>query len=97
MASLCLKQSQDYLNIGVGTSPYRLVEGYTHLPSNLPKHITEHLITDELRAAYASLRQAEADAVRARKNWLTELASSLVIPVQEYVENYRNTHPEEFL
>lgn len=97
MASFCIRQSGTYLNVGRGTSPYILCNNDSNFPPDLPKFLTNEFITPELQDTYLALRQAEIDAVQARKAWLTQLASDLSPKVESYLKDFPETHPEAYL
>ena len=97
MSSFCIRQGETHISLGRGTSPYVICKDERNYPLELPKFLTSHFITPELQDTYASLRQAEIDAVRARQAWLAQLALDLGPQVQSFLDSFPTTHPEAYL
>ena len=98
MSSFCIRQSDNHsLTLAKGTSPYVVTTDARYYPDEASRYLTEALITPEITAKYAALRQAEPDAILARKAWLTQLASDLGPHVDSFLDSFHKTHPEYFL
>ena len=96
MSSFCLRQGES-LTLAKGTSPYVVSNDQRAHPHEISRYLTETFITPDLVDHYLALRQAEADAVQARKNWLTQLALDLGPAVDAFLDSFPITHPEVFL
>lgn len=97
MASFCIRQGENNLTLGRGTSPYIVSNDQRQFPEPVTKFLNSHFITPELQATYTALRQAEIDAVRTRQAWLHSLAESLQPQVTDFLDNFPITHPEAYL
>lgn len=97
MATFCIRQGDINLTLGKGTSPYVVANDERNFPHAVSKHLTSTFITPELQTTYTALRQAEIDAVRTRQAWVKSLAESLQPQVADFLDNFRITHPEEYL
>lgn len=97
MASFCVRQTNEELNLGKGTSPYVITNDERNFPSAIHSYLNATFITPEVQATYAALRQAEIDAVRVRQAWVKSLADSLKPQVADFLDNFPHTHPEAYL
>ena len=97
MASFCIRQANEELSLGKGTSPYVIAGSERNFPHVVSQYLNSTFITPEVQATYAALRQAEIDAVRVRQAWVKSLADSLQPQVADFLDNFPNTHPEAYL
>lgn len=97
MASFCIRQTNEELSLGKGTSPYVIASDERNFPSVISQYLNSTFITPEVQATYAALRQAEIDAVRVRQAWVKSLADSLQPQVADFLNNFHNTYPEAYL
>ena len=97
MASFCVRQGDNHLSLGKGTSPYVIASDERNFPDVVSQYLNSTFITPEVQATYAALRQAEIDAVRIRQAWVKSLADSLQPQVADFLDNFPHTHPEAYL
>ena len=97
MASFCIRQTNEELSLGKGTSPYVIASDERNFPHVVSQYLNSTFLTPEVQATYAALRQAEIDAVRVRQAWVKSLADSLQPQVANFLDNFPNTHPEAYL
>lgn len=97
MSSFCLRQGDSSLTLAKGTSPYVVSNDQRIYPHEISKYLTETFITPDIVDHYLALRQAETDAVQARKTWLTQLALDLNPAVDSFLDSFPITHPEVFI
>lgn len=93
MASFCIRQTNEELSLGKGTSPYVIANDERNFPPAVHQYLNSTFITPEVQATYTALRQAEFDAVRVRQAWVKSLADSL----QPQVADLLTTYPELFV
>lgn len=97
MASFCIRQTNEELSLGKGTSPYVITNDKRNFPPAIHQYLNSTFLTPEVQATYAALRQAEIDAVRVRQAWVKSLADSLQPQVADFLDNFPHTHPEAYL